>query len=178
MKYVDIRYNQLSPGTYPLSTTSRNGGFDVDCTDPKHPATNAVFREGENFAPGMDPRRGLLVMCPRAFTYPDLPADDDDSKCTLLTSAKYLTWEQKTLSSVIFHELLHDSNLNMKVIPAMAGGNILDYWKKNDTQATAAYPINGYGSWNSMILQQVTSKTADRWYIPLRNADSYMSFAL
>jgi hypothetical protein len=104
LKYLDVHF-----GPFPLGVN--NGKFDMYC---RIPGDYAVLVNGDRFAKGMPPERALIVLCQRAFDWPDLPASDDKSRCSAFASTSWQTYAQESLPNTIFHELLHNTALHDK----------------------------------------------------------------
>lgn len=166
---LDIRYGAPSKELF-------NGRFAQTCIPSG--TQIASFWGGENFAPGMPSKRGLLILCPKAFeirqTAGDLPGKHEPSKCDIFNNAPYASKAMDTLSATLLHEFLHSMYMQEKINDGFSKPliPIIDYWAEDDPGNTNNDPPDGYGSYNAMKLQQ----TGSHW--PLYNDDSYTYFAL
>ena len=170
MNMITVRY-----GPFPLGT--EDGVFDEACrADPAE--------EGQTFQSTSLTDLVIMMICPYAFKWPDLPIGDnaaDKPECAIFATNPYMTDAQQTLSTIFFHEFLHPNILHDPTnVPELSANWILDYDKANDPGASADYPPDGYATWNAMMLQRASSNDPDpsRRNIPLYNADSYVMFTM
>jgi hypothetical protein len=164
---LDIRYDA------PRGTI--DGRYDKVCTG----TAVANFRGGTGIAPSItDNRRGLVILCPKAFNLRDsagdLPRPDEPSKCKMFKNAPYASVAMDTLSATLLHEFLQSNytngTLNEPLVEYLVG--TLDYWAADDKVNPKRIPKNGYGPWNTMRLQQT------KHGLSMFNNDNYIWFAL